>query len=268
LSVITTLCSTTDALVTNTETTEFIELYDGGIGNTPLDNLVVVLFNGELDQSYKTFDLEGFMTNAEGYFVIGGDGLTNADIMVSETDWLADGTDAVALYMGESTAFPFGTPVTSLRLLDAVVYDTDDASDTGLLSLLNQEQPQINEGGADAENHSIGRCENGAGGPRNTNHYRKVAPTPGTANHCQADLSLTLTDSVDPINTGTEFSYILTINNVGPDVASHLQVENTLFDGVNLVSASGTDWTCNPSEALVVCQLANLAVGVTTSITK
>ena len=37
---------------------EFIELYDGGTGNTALDGLVVVLLNGSDDQSYApVFDL-------------------------------------------------------------------------------------------------------------------------------------------------------------------------------------------------------------------
>ncbi|MEK8020786.1 MAG: hypothetical protein VSS75_028285, partial [Candidatus Parabeggiatoa sp.] len=251
------------------ETTEFIELYDGGTGNTALDNLVIVLFNGETDQAYQAFDLAGLTTHADGYFVIGGNELTQADISVSESNWLVNDAAAVALYIGKASDFPEGTSVTPIKLRDALVYDTDDADDTGLLALLNPEQPQINEaGGGDPANHSNGRC--GEGEPRQTEDYRQAAPSPGAPNHCEADIAMTLTDSADPVNTDAEFSYTLTLNNAGPDIASTLQVVNTLPEGIRFISANGTDWTCNPpvqSENTLTCQLANLAVDVTTTIT-
>ncbi len=42
-----------------TDTTEFVELYDGGTGNTSLTGLVVVFYNGSDDESYAAFDLDG-----------------------------------------------------------------------------------------------------------------------------------------------------------------------------------------------------------------
>ena len=47
---------------------EFIELFDGGSGNTPLDGLVVVLYNGSSDEVYDAIDLSGFSTDTDGYF--------------------------------------------------------------------------------------------------------------------------------------------------------------------------------------------------------
>ena len=41
-----------DADQTGADTGEFIELYDGGVGNTPLDGYVLVLINGSNLQSY------------------------------------------------------------------------------------------------------------------------------------------------------------------------------------------------------------------------
>ncbi|MBK8432229.1 MAG: hypothetical protein IPL28_13450 [Chloroflexi bacterium] len=52
---------------------EFIELYDGGVGNTPLDGLVLVFYNGSNDLSYLSFDLDGQSTDTDGYFVLCGD---------------------------------------------------------------------------------------------------------------------------------------------------------------------------------------------------
>ena len=54
---------------------EFVELFDGGAGNTLLDGLVVVFYNGTTDQSYQAFDLDGFQTDASGYFTFGNPGV-------------------------------------------------------------------------------------------------------------------------------------------------------------------------------------------------
>ena len=171
------------------DTAEFVELYDGGAGNTPLDGLVVVFYNGNGDVSYAAFDLDGFHTNASGYFVIGNPGVPNVDVTFDPgpAGFLQNGPDAVALYAGNATDFPNGTPVTTTNLQDAVVYDTDDADDPGLLVLLNVDQPQVNEnGGGDGPNQSSQRCPNGAGGARNTSTYLQATPTPGVANTCPA----------------------------------------------------------------------------------
>ena len=162
---------------------EFIELYDGGVGSSALDGLVVVLFNGSSDTSYLTFDLDGYATDVAGYFVIGS--VDGADIYVDpgSQGWLQNGTDAVALYSGDATGFPYGTAVTTDNLLDALVYDTNDGDDSGLLVLLNEGQAQINEDGSgDKDNQSNQRCPNGEGGARNTDTYTQFVPTPGAAN--------------------------------------------------------------------------------------
>ena len=164
---------------------EFIELYDGGVGGTALDGDVVVLFNGSNDASYAAFDLDGYTTDAEGYFVIGT--VPGADLYVDPggSGWLQNGADAAALFAGDGADFPSGTAITTDGLLDAIVYDTDDADDPGLLILLNAGQPQVNEGGAgDKDNHSNQRCPNGAGDVLNTDTYQQYPPTPGAENTC------------------------------------------------------------------------------------
>jgi len=180
-----------DADQAGTDAGEFIELYDGGVGNTPLDGFVVVLFNGSDDQSYTpAFDLDGYSTDGSGYFVIGGAAVPNVDLVVATDSWLQNGADAVALFLGNATDFPNDTPVTTTNLIDAVVYDTDDSDDPALLVLLNAGQPQVNErGGGDGTGHSNQRCPNGSGGSRNTDSYLQAVPSPGTANSC---LSATL----------------------------------------------------------------------------
>jgi hypothetical protein len=85
-----------EADIQATENTEFIELYDSGIGNTPLDGLIIALFDGELDQTYAAFDLDGFTTDADGYFVIGGSEIANADLTVPENNTVTVTTDEPA----------------------------------------------------------------------------------------------------------------------------------------------------------------------------
>jgi endonuclease G len=100
-------------------------------------------------------------------------------------NFLQNGADAVALYVGNATDFPNGTSVTTANLQDAVVYDTDDADDPGLLVLLNATQPQVNEnGGGSGATQSSQRCPNGTGGARNTSTYLQGTPTPGAVNNC------------------------------------------------------------------------------------
>src|SRR5688572_8266565 len=48
-----------DSDTPGTDIAEFIELYDGGAGNTPLSGLAVVLYNGNDDLSYFAIDLDG-----------------------------------------------------------------------------------------------------------------------------------------------------------------------------------------------------------------
>jgi Bacterial Ig-like domain len=175
-----------DSDTPGTDAAEFVELYDGGVGNTSLTGLVVVFFNGSDDASYRAIDLDGFTTNASGYFTIGNVGVPGVDTTFPG-NILQNGPDAVALYAANAANFPGGTPVTTTNLRDAVVYDTADADDPGLLVLLNAGQPQVDESGGTAPDvDSIGRCPNGDGGARNTNTYLARTPSPDGANDCPA----------------------------------------------------------------------------------
>ena len=229
---------------------EFIELYDGGVGNTPLNGLVLVLFNGDNDQSYRAFDLDGYSTNAEGYFVIGDPDVPNVDYtsgFSASSSNIQNGADAVALYVGDAADFPNGTPVTTDHLLDSLVYDTNDADDAGLLVLLNAGQPQVNEDGAgDMANHANARIPNG-GTRRNTDTYTQQLATPGTSNENQppTDIQLDSTSvaenqpigsvvgrisTTDP-DTGDTFTYSLVSGTGDEDNASFTISGDQLLTG-------------------------------------
>lgn len=162
-----------------TDFAEFIELI--GEPNTPLDGLVLVLFNGSNDQSYAAYDLSGFATDANGLFVLGNVGVNGAQIILPENG-IQNGQDAVAVFTGTAAEWPNGTLVNNVNLIDAVVYDTADADDPVLLSTLTPGQPQVDENGnMNGVNESISRVPDG-GDPFNTTLFVLQAPTPGAFN--------------------------------------------------------------------------------------
>ncbi|HMC69067.1 MAG TPA: hypothetical protein VKJ07_07935, partial [Mycobacteriales bacterium] len=87
-----------------------------------------------------------------------------------------------------------------------------------------------------------------------------------------ADLSITKTDSPDPVAHGGTLSYTIGVHNGGPDDASAVKVVDTLPAGVTFVSATGTNWTCNNASGTVTCNrtsgnLANAADAPSITIT-
>lgn len=168
---------------------EFVELYDGGVGNTDLSGHTLNFYDGTTDASYHSVNLNGISTNINGYALIcmNNEVSANCDLDLSgafQTDnFFQDGTDALGLYYASSVAN--GTAVTTNNLLDAFVYDTDDADDANLLNLLNPGQTQVNENATgNATTQSNSRCANGSGGARNTASYIQRGPTPGIVNDC------------------------------------------------------------------------------------
>jgi len=245
-----------DADTAGTDIAEFVELFDGGTGNTPLTDYVLVLFNGTNDQSYFALDLGGHSTDGNGYLVIGNSAVASAAITIADAT-LQQGADAVALYRGKAADFPNGTAATTTNLIDALVYDTSDPDDPGLLTLLNAGQPQVNEGGAgNSADNSNQRCANGSGGQRNTSTFVQIPPSPGVANRC-ADLQPTTTPSptvtpVIPTATSSvtpETGFV--INEVDADTPSTDTAEfvelydggvgNTSLEGLVLVFFDGAD---------------------------
>ncbi|MFZ3070127.1 MAG: ExeM/NucH family extracellular endonuclease [Anaerolineaceae bacterium] len=222
------LINEVDADQVGTDTAEFIELYDGGVGNTALDGLAIVFYNGSTDVSYQAFDLDTLVTDPSGYFVLCGNAanVSGCDLDVTpDTDLIQNGQDAVALYRANATDFPNGTAVTTTNLVDALVYDTNDADDPGLLILLNLDQPQVNEaGGGDATIVSNQRCPNGSGGLRNTITYTQSEPTSGTEN-CPPDAPKINEFSASTAGTDVEYIEIIGTPNVDYSAYAVLSVE-------------------------------------------
>ena len=241
-----------DADQTGTDSAEFIELYDGGAGNTPLDGLVVVLFNGSSDTSYDAIDLDGQTTDANGYFVIGSSSVANVDLIEFTSNGLQNGADAVALYQADASDFPNGTAVTATNIVDAIVYDTNDTDDTGLINVLTPGQAQINEGGGGNQTtESIQRIPNGAGGALNTGSYATAAPTPGAANGGSATtLAIApVTQAEGDAGTST-FSFAVTRSGdtSGTTTVQFDTSDGSATAGSDYVAVTGGILTFNPGE--------------------
>jgi hypothetical protein len=160
---------------------EFIELYDGGQGNTSLDGLVLVLIDGEGEKVYgEAFALDTFATDANGFFVIGSGEVTPAVDFQIPLDLLQNGPDAVAVYRGDAANYPVDADLTTDDLIDAVVYGLAQDAE---LAVLIPDQPQADEtDSGNAEGHSTQRVPDGAGGPRVTGSFVAAPPTPGAPN--------------------------------------------------------------------------------------
>lgn len=84
-------------------------------------------------------------------------------------------------------------------------------------------------------------------------------PAPG------ADLTLTKTDSPDPVSVGQDLTYLVTVTNVGPGPASVVTVVDQLPAGVAVRAVGASQGICLRSQT-VTCVLGMLPAGTTATI--
>ena len=193
-----------DADTDGTDVLEFIELKTTN-PNQSLDGYILVFYNGNGDLSYKTIDLNGFSTNADGLFLLGNAGVSPTPSITWDQNTLQNGADAVGLYQASASAFPNGTAVTNTNLVDAIVYDTDDADDTVLISTLGVSR-QVNEREeGNGTFHSIQRNDNGT--------YSVKTPTPLQSNDgstSNTDFRVTISAPQTQYTEGANFDITFT----------------------------------------------------------
>jgi uncharacterized repeat protein (TIGR01451 family) len=91
-------------------------------------------------------------------------------------------------------------------------------------------------------------------------------------NIAAADLSLTMTDSPDPVVVRTNLTYTLTVQNGGPDAASGVTLTDQLPNDAVFVSASASQGTCTRTgsggrDGLVTCAVGAIPAGGTATVT-
>src|SRR6266511_3629721 len=82
-----------------------------------------------------------------------------------------------------------------------------------------------------------------------------------------ADLGVSISDSPDPVTTGSNLTYTITVTNGGPGAAPAVMVTDTVHRRVTFVSATPTQGTCTPSTESVSCDLGTIANGASATIT-
>ena len=81
-----------------------------------------------------------------------------------------------------------------------------------------------------------------------------------------ADLSLTKTDTPDPVLVGRELTYTLTVANAGPHAATGVVLTDSLPSGATFVSAAASQGTCTGTST-IACSLGTIGSGGSTAVT-
>ncbi|RRO17199.1 endonuclease [Flavobacteriaceae bacterium 14752] len=153
-----------DADTDGVDTKEFIEIKTDN-PFSPLDGYLLVLFNGSSsggDLSYFNLDLDGFTTDINGLFVLGASEVSPIPDFELQLNTIQNGADAVAIYQANESDMPIGTLATTTNLVDALVYGTNDADDTGLLNLLGLQQQIDESANGNKDFESIQRANDGS----------------------------------------------------------------------------------------------------------
>ncbi|AFU70267.1 secreted DNA-specific endonuclease I with Por secretion system C-terminal sorting domain [Psychroflexus torquis ATCC 700755] len=184
------------------DTQEFIELRTQVV-ESPLDGYVLVFFNGSssgADSSYFAMSLDGFVTDFNGLFVVGGPELTPSPNYRLLRNFIQNGADAVAVYKGSVEDFEEGTLATIDNLVDALVYGTSDPEDQNLLNLLLQTEQIDEDVNGNSDSESMQRNFDGS--------WFVSAPTPRIPNDGSGitPVFIDVTTSSNLVNEGDSFT--------------------------------------------------------------
>ena len=81
-----------------------------------------------------------------------------------------------------------------------------------------------------------------------------------------ADVRLTVRESGDPVAPGSNLVYALTVSNAGPLAAANVVVSNQLPIGVDFIGAESSQGECVQQVDVVTCQLGDLALGASATV--
>ncbi|XP_062415990.1 uncharacterized protein si:ch211-183d21.1 isoform X1 [Pungitius pungitius] len=164
------------------DTTEFVELYHTGGQRASLDGYTLVFYNGNGNVAYKALDLKGHSTDDRGFFLVGSVDMLPKPAILLPPNTVQNGPDAVVLYHTSAARYGERMNVTSLGMVDAVVYMTRRTGGAEFLAeTLTPGEPAFVEDEAALEgDESIERCllsEDRWG-------FQVSSPSPGQRNNC------------------------------------------------------------------------------------
>jgi uncharacterized repeat protein (TIGR01451 family) len=76
-----------------------------------------------------------------------------------------------------------------------------------------------------------------------------------------SDLSVSATDSPDPVAPGGTITYAVNVGNAGPDASGAVTVTDSLPAGSSFSGGTGTGWSCAASGGTITCTHAAIAAG-------
>jgi hypothetical protein len=216
---------------------EFVEL-KSSTPNFSLNGYVLVFFNESNTASYYAYDLDGFVTDANGIAHFGNILVSPSPIGTIPNSKIQNGPDVVALYLGNATDFPYttttGTTATLTNLIDAIAYSNSNTTvPTNLMLLLNLTVCSADIETTNSISKSIQRKNDGT--------YEVKPPTPGVNNDGTGVALNYLSTSMiaDNFNEGQQFTIQFSTS---IPVTSNLVFTFTLQEGNFTISDySGTN---------------------------
>ena len=216
---------------------EFVEL-KSTTPNFSLNGYVLVFFNESNTSSYYTYDLDGFVTDANGIAHFGNILVSPSPIGTIPSNKIQNGPDVVALYLGNATDFPYttstGTTATLTNLINAIAYSNSNTTvATNLMSILNLSVSTADIETTNSISKSIQRKNDGT--------YEVKPPTPGVNNDGTGVALNYLSTSMiaDNFNEGQQFTIQFSTS---VPVTSNLVFTFTLQEGnFTVADYSGTN---------------------------
>ncbi|MGB3544923.1 T9SS type A sorting domain-containing protein, partial [Rubrivirga sp.] len=157
---------------------EFVEIRNTGDAPAQLADFALVLYSGEDDTAYASFDLEGELAPGET-FVFGDPGVSNVDQdeLSGTSDDIRDEDGAIGIYRGNASDYPVGAVAgqNASTRVDVLVYNNGTQSSrrardaNSLAAAFGQSEDDIASG--DTDDTSLQRDESG--------DFSAGTPTPG-----------------------------------------------------------------------------------------
>ncbi len=219
-----------DADTDGVDDKEFIEIKTAN-PFVPLDGFMIVLFNGSSsggDASYYNLELDGLTTDLNGLLVLGAAEVTPIADFELPLNTIQNGADAVGLYLADEADMPIGSLATTVNLIDALVYDTNDADDTVLMNLLGQTQQYNEDENGNKDFQSIQRANDGS--------WYVADATPKQLNDGSGVIlnGITITKDQEVYNEGEDMVISLTTElPVDNDTSLDIDISNGNFNGAD-----------------------------------
>ncbi|KEZ93509.1 endonuclease [Nonlabens ulvanivorans] len=239
-----------DSDTPSTNDRQFVEL-KSDVPFFSLNGYVLVFFNGSttsstgMGRSYYTVDLDGLTTDDNGLVVLGSSLVSPVpDRYLAESN-IQLGADAVAIYAGNDTDWPDQTFASQTNLISALIYDTDDADNVPLMTLLGiNDQYNENENG-NKTTESVQRKADGT--------YETKAPTPHSLNDATVSTytGIGFTVAPLPITEGSNFDITFTLSQPQTtDFVLNYTIDLGTFDSTDYTGPSQVIFTAGQTSVV------------------